>query len=243
MAKRYNVLQGMDAMDIVNGAIGEGALLPATIPADALVKLPDGSYQYKGFVLSRTALQTSADITEDEWMELGQIIGMFESSVQWWLGDWFLTAERKWKATYEQVAARTGYAVRTLHDFAYVARSVDVSIRIETLTWGHHQVVAGLDPASQRAWLEHAAANGLSIAKLRAAINPALGDGNRKDPALKKATQYAGYITNELPGLSEAGATTAGLIEQRARFLADFYAQVAKQAATRKRQAKDNPNG
>lgn len=243
MAKKYNVLQGMSALDIVNGAIGDGALVPVGVPADALVKLEDGSYQYKGFVLSRTALQTSADITEDEWMELGQIIGMFESSVQWWLGDWFLTAERKWKATYEQVAARTGYAVRTLHDFAYVARSVDVSIRIETLTWGHHQVVAGLHHHEQAKWLNFAAEQGLSISKLRAAINPSLGSGGSKDPALKKATQYAGYITNELPGLSQAEATTASLIEKRALFLADFYAQVAEQAAYRKRQVKDQLDG
>lgn len=203
-----------------------------------LVIADDGTVSIGSFRLTSVGISGGDEATADQLDELGRFLGRINGSLQWLLGDWACRAERVWGESYRTKAADFGFTVNTLYEYARVCRAVNFSIRIEKLSFGHHQLVAGMEPQLQAEWLQFAAEHGLSITKLRTAINPALGDDSRKDPALKRATQYAGYITNELPGLSEAGVTTAGLIEQRARFLAVFYAQVADQAATRKRQAK-----
>src|SRR5690606_17166251 len=67
---------------------------------------------------------------------------------------------------------------KSLREYAYVARSVEMSIRMDNLSFGHHQIVAGIkDPVTkkplkreQQKWLEKANTHGWSIKTLREAI-------------------------------------------------------------------------
>lgn len=58
-----------------------------------------------------------------------------------------------------------GFERKTLREYAYVARKS--SIRMDDLSWGHHQVVVPLSPPEQREWLEAALRNGWTVAELR----------------------------------------------------------------------------
>lgn len=153
---------------------------------DSMLDLPlevdvatDGSVQVGRFALTPVGLRISGSASEDEWQKLGAMLQRVEGSVQWLIGDWYMYAERQWGRTYEQVAELTGYAEKTLREYASVARRVDLSIRMDKLTFGHHQVVAGMEPELQRQWLEWAAREGASISQMRKAI-----DGQTFSPAL-----------------------------------------------------------
>lgn len=69
----------------------------------------------------------------------------------------------------------------TVWQYAYVARSVEYSIRIEGLSFAHHQVVASMKPEQQRYWLDIASTQGLSVAKLRKAIKNARNQEQPQD--------------------------------------------------------------
>jgi hypothetical protein len=102
-----------------------------------------------------------------EWIDRGIVLGQSASEHQWAMADWMLWGEDHvtLKDAYDIAEAATGYKRKTLQEWAYVARHV--SIRMENLTFGHHQAVAPLLPEAQKYCLEYAAANKLPIAALR----------------------------------------------------------------------------
>ncbi len=116
---------------------------------------------------------------ETPWEVYEAVLGRLEESrrsLMWWIGDALAFGERKYGETYTQAVQATGYSVETVKQAASVAKRVEPCIRIHDLTWGHHQVVASLEPDDQRRWLEAAAPEPdsdtprLSVSKLREAI-------------------------------------------------------------------------
>ncbi len=113
------------------------------------------------------------------WEVYEAVLGRLEESrrsLMWWIGDALAFGERRYGETYTQAVQATGYSVETVKQAASVAKRVEPCIRIHDLTWGHHQVVASLEPDDQRRWLDAAAPEPgsdhpkLSVSKLRAAI-------------------------------------------------------------------------
>jgi hypothetical protein len=102
-----------------------------------------------------------------EWIDMGVAIAQSVTGHQWAVADWMLWGEDHipLKKAYDIAERATGYKRKTLQEWAYVARHV--SIRMENLTFGHHQVVAALLPEAQKHCLEYAAANNLPIGDLR----------------------------------------------------------------------------
>lgn len=137
-----------------------------------LVIADDGTVSVGSFRLTGKGIIGGERATAEELTNLGKFLGRIQGSLQWLLGDWAVRAERVWGASYAAVAAEFGLSVNTLYEYARVCRAVEFSIRIENLSFGHHQLVAALEPAQMTEWLRHAAAHGLSIAKLREAISP-----------------------------------------------------------------------
>lgn len=174
-----------NALDLIEAMI-EPAQLPVAPgyarPEDAIVIQPDGSFQYGRATLTSTGMHLPADMSEADWMAVGQILQKLEQSIQWTIGDWMAFAERVWGKTYAVVEELTGYSYQTLRDYAYVARNVPHEVRRADLTFSHHRVVASLhlesasapDLNAQRYWLEQAAEQGWSQARLRQEIERAL---------------------------------------------------------------------
>ncbi len=152
-----------------------GDLSPADSNAAGVAIAADGSlvafdYRLTGIGLDPNALSGQ----RADWERLGQLLFRFDRSMQWLIGDWLLQGEdNKW-GKHEEIAAELGLQVKTLYDYRYVARHVDFSVRTELLSFGHHKLVAQLEPTLQRRWLTRAAAGDVagdsrpwSISRLR----------------------------------------------------------------------------
>jgi hypothetical protein len=140
----------------------------------------DGSLQFYGYQLTSVGVETLDGLYENQWRELGQVLASLQSGIQWLIGDWAAHGENVRYGETADFAQLLGLKRDTVHDYTYVARNVEFSIRIENLSFAHHQVVAGMEADQQRRWLELAAAEGLSVAKLRRAIKAAQQEGDEQ---------------------------------------------------------------
>jgi len=116
-----------------------------------------------------------------EWREAGKALGaqhkaltQKEEQLQFAIGDWMVTGEDRGyiashsHCNYPEAERVTGYSLSSLRNFAYVARHVPASIRMDAVSFGIHQLVAPLkNIEDQKRILQKAAAENLSVAKVR----------------------------------------------------------------------------
>jgi hypothetical protein len=140
----------------------EGAIVPSDEP---------GVYRYGEFVLTPIGMMYPEGLSEQEWLKLGDALFRLGQSIQWLIGDWINNVHRLYGYTYDEWAKRFGYDKKTLQNYAWVASSIEFSLRKEVLSFGHHNVVAGKSPEEQQYWLESAAQGQWSVARLRAEMN------------------------------------------------------------------------
>jgi len=139
-------------------------------------------------------------ITFAEWLLVMRKCVRVKEAIQWVIGDGINFAfrqfvegapnrgERKlYLMRYTEALDSLPYEPRSLHDFAYVARHVDSSIRIEELSFRHHQLVAAFDQKKQKKYLSVAAKNKFSVADLNEYIrdNEAEVDNDHDGPVTK----------------------------------------------------------
>jgi hypothetical protein len=142
------------------------------IPAGLFVA-DDGALSIGGYKLTSIGLVVDDKATYDDWETVGSVLLRLDGTIQLLIGDWLVQAERQWGRTYEEIAEHTGYAVKSLYQYKWVAESVTFSMRIENLTFTHYMVVAGIDDESRKAaLLKQASAEGWSVKRLREEINP-----------------------------------------------------------------------
>tara|TARA_Y100000310_G_scaffold161595_1_gene161492 strand:- start:1392 stop:1913 length:522 start_codon:yes stop_codon:yes gene_type:complete len=126
--------------------------------------------------LSPTALALPEDLTYDQWEAVGGTLRLMEGAVQFWIGDWIRYGQRRYGEMYSQALDATDYEHGSLRNMVYVAEAIETSLRNDNLSWHHHKAVAPLEPEEQREMLDRAEAEGLSVAALRALINPKQDD-------------------------------------------------------------------
>lgn len=113
-------------------------------------------------------------VTEELYEGLGREIFKLDGSLQWMIGDWLVYGDNhQWGETIDRLAKEYNREKSTIYVYKSVA--ANVLIRIKTLTFGHHQLVAPLPVEEQARWLNEADTNGWSIARLREAINKSSG--------------------------------------------------------------------
>lgn len=122
---------------------------------NSIVPQADGRLIYKRFTMTSTGLQIPADVTIEEFKDFGGIVSGLQTKLQWVLGDWVngymdkvfedrkeaLSDQEKSEA-YEAIATEYNLEAKTVKEYSYIARSVDASIRMDALSFGHHQLVA-----------------------------------------------------------------------------------------------------
>jgi hypothetical protein len=106
----------------------------------------------------------------DEWCRVGRQLATIDKALRWWIGDWLNYGERAYGKEHTEALEATGYDVSSLHNMAWVAGSFDPSRRRATLSWSHHQEVAGLEPPEQDLWLERADEGRWSRRRLRSEL-------------------------------------------------------------------------
>jgi hypothetical protein len=145
------------------------------------------------FSITPTGIQFNEELSFEEWDTLGQKLGEVGKSIGFIIGDWINYGEGRYGEKYEEALARTGLAYKTLRNYAYVARKVELSLRKDNLDWYQHATVAKLKTDEEkRHWLEVAERHDLSVRRLRKSINfgrLATEEEVRGDPADR------GYVT------------------------------------------------
>lgn len=119
-----------------------------------------------GLDFGPTALELPDFLDFDDWSELLRSLVRAESSFRWWIGDAINYGDRTYGDTYTQAFDATGLAYDTLVSYAYVARAVESSTRVENLSWSHHRAVAKLDPVEQELALRKAIDEDWTVALL-----------------------------------------------------------------------------
>lgn len=120
------------------------------------------------FRLQKNGLTPVGKPTFDEWIQCGRFIKNAEQSVQFWIGDWLVFGEKTYgKVQYEQAISQTGLDYQTLRNYKWVAASVPLSLRRDTLSFHHHAEVAKLEPRLQTYLLNKAITEGWPLLRLK----------------------------------------------------------------------------
>lgn len=172
--------------------------------------------------------QAPKQMTYAQWAEIGERFQRVSGSINWWLGDWINTGQKKWGEKYTQAIEVTGNKLQTLMNYAYVARNVPFSVRTEKLSWTHHWNVADLDEGAQRELLRFAIDHDLSSKELSAAVDDYKANlkqlsEKQPDPIVKYPTLHNGTMlhpsatpTHELSKIINADNTYEQLADDLA---------------------------
>lgn len=129
-------------------------------PNQALLDLP-------GCEFTPTQLILPSDLSYDHWERIGRQLQLAGMAIQWWIGDWLVYGEHKWREKYAQAVLVTGRSEQTLMNYAFVARAISPSRRREQVDFSTHAEVAGLSEAEQERLLDKAAKEGSTKRQLR----------------------------------------------------------------------------
>lgn len=142
-----------------------------SLDTQALQMSESGELRLGAFVLTSVGLRHDTEPTQADWQQLGDVLFKLEESIQWLIGDWIAYGQDVGWGDIPTLAETLGRQAKTLHEYTYVSRHVQFSIRMENLSWSHHHLVASMDEDTQRHWLSEATQHGYSVSKLRQAIS------------------------------------------------------------------------
>lgn len=98
--------------------------------------------------MTTTGLHIPEGISREDWESVGEFLGQIDKRMQWMVGDWINAGEREGyinSETYDDAERLfPQFKRKTLWEYASVARNS--SMRMEELSFNHHQVVAALEP-------------------------------------------------------------------------------------------------
>jgi hypothetical protein len=121
--------------------------------------------------ISKTSLILPANLSYEEWEDIGKRITGARASLRWWLGDWINFGEAAFGEIYAQALDETNYSYPALRNIAYTARNIPAAIRSENLSFAHHTVVAPLEHQDKKALLDIAQRDRQTVAELRECVN------------------------------------------------------------------------
>lgn len=124
--------------------------------------------------MTTTGLDLPKGIDEEAWEALGRKLAFVGKGSQWWIGDWLYYGIFQYGTKYEKAAELTGMNAKTLKNIQHVASKFKKSRRRDFLSFGHHEVVAGLSEEWQEYLLQIAKDEQLSVADLRVRMAQAL---------------------------------------------------------------------
>lgn len=103
----------------------------------------------------------------EDWLSIGEFLGVFTDSTRWWIGDWLSFGEALYGETHAQGLNITGLAEHTVANYRWVAKHVPKDVRREALSFSHHEAVARMTPTDQEIWLEVAEKENLNRKEFR----------------------------------------------------------------------------
>jgi hypothetical protein len=140
-----------------------------------LLPLANKSWQF-----TRTGLNIVPGLEYKEWEELGIMLQLLASAIEFAIGDWLIYGKRAYGEMYAQAILETGKSYGTLTNYVWVARHIESSRRRENLDFGHHSAVASLPPSDQDALLSEAQECGLTVRQLQANVRAHKANGDNR---------------------------------------------------------------
>lgn len=158
-------------------------------------------------LFKETALEFTEPLSQEQWRDLGKQLRHMERGHQWWIGDWANYGEHRY-GDIKRAAEEMGFDYGAVRVYAHVARRFEVLMRINTLGFQHHQVVASLLPEVALRLLKEAetAEPHLTVDELRRLVH-------REQNAV-----------GELPGPETCSATDLLSLAERGLRFATVYA-------------------
>lgn len=154
-----------------------------------LALLSTNEIRVGAFVWKPTGLAIDGEITRADWEQVGKLLKQLDSSLQWLIGDLIVCGESRAWGDQKAIAEAFGFEYSTIRVYATVCRKIDLLIRINTLDFAHHQLVASMSPEEQSHWLQRAAEGDdgkrWSVARLRDEIENAEKVKAGKEPLPK----------------------------------------------------------
>jgi len=117
----------------------------------------------------KTYLGLSKRLTWPEATQLSDTLNRMEEAAQWWIGDFLIITEKEFGEKYAQLVPE-GKSQDTWRKYKWVCERAGPGIRVEGLSFSHHEKVAKLTEEEQRQWLAEAKDKGLSVSDLVKAI-------------------------------------------------------------------------
>lgn len=190
--ERFNPLKGMLAQqtdELLNDDVeqSEQKTIERIVEVTRPVQTDTDGVTWVGNIgVTAMGLDLPEALTQEEWRSFLNAIQSVKQSYQFVIGDWFAAGKDLFNVSYEEIAALTGFKVKTVEIWASACRNVPKFTRVNFLTFAHHRAVAILPPERQLQALQYAFENGLSARQLDAEIRgkkPRLKSGKAKQPA------------------------------------------------------------
>lgn len=102
--------------------------------------------------VTSVSLELDANITDEQYLEVGKKLALIETANQWWIGDW-LNANRKEWGDLKTLCKEVGLKYGSASAYASVCDRAKKSSRCLELSFGHHEIVAVMEPPDQEKWL------------------------------------------------------------------------------------------
>lgn len=183
---------------------------------EALATINSNQIRTGAFLWTSTGLKVEGKITRDDWEQTGQLLHLLDQSLQWLIGDLIVHGEDLAYGDQIKIADLFGFQHSTIRDYAYVARNVELSVRTDSLDFGHHKLVAGFAPREQVEWLQRAEIGNdgkrWSVSRLRQEIKDADED-NVTTPINEKMKSHFQSEERKAFKLIDQGAQPRSLIK------------------------------
>jgi len=144
------------------GNVDEGSIYdnPIDLPDDfgivnspGIVKRDDGSLEVSNIRIHRVGLEFVGTISEEEYEIFGQTLLQIDSAYQWIIGDYLAYGVNSNYGMAQQFGELLGKSDKTIRNWVYIARNVELSRRRDNLSFRHHENVASLSDEQQDYWL------------------------------------------------------------------------------------------
>jgi len=123
-----------------------------------------------GVEFTKVGLVYHGDVTFKQWERDGQLLRYFHKTLAFCWGDWLAYGETRWGEMYSQALEESDYELGTLRNAKWVCGRIETERRRQTLSFGHHQVVAPMEVKDQEKWMDEAEKRKWTVAELRRAI-------------------------------------------------------------------------
>lgn len=199
----------------------EVRVVEKVVEQPALMLAEDGTIPARNFTITSTGLIMLPDASKEDWESVGMAILKFETGMQWLIGDW-LNYGDLFNYSVEQIASILNRDFLTLKNWASLAKTFPQTRRRDSLFFGHHDAVRGLDPNEQDVLLDIAARDRLSVAELRKRMKKLRGKSGRVTPALKRFnSRWSSFQERLKPIVAEVSSADRKQIADRLRKAAD----------------------